>query len=130
MILLDTSIVVAWLDPGHQFHAICSESLDRWTASGLVVSSITYAELASAGRTQESIDDDLALWERLSLDFPAAFRAGQAFRRWGRLTRRPARQPDLVLPDFFIRAQAAVNGYRHLTNDRRRLEAFPEVDFL
>jgi predicted nucleic acid-binding protein len=34
-----------------------------------------------------------------------------------------------VLPDFFIRAQAAVRNLRHLTNDRRRLKSFPDVDF-
>jgi hypothetical protein len=35
-----------------------------------------------------------------------------------------------VLPDFFIRAHAAVLNLRHLTNDRRRLTAWPDVDFL
>jgi hypothetical protein len=35
-----------------------------------------------------------------------------------------------VLPDFLIRAQAAALGCKHLTNDRRRLAAFPEVQFL
>ena len=38
------------------------------------------------------------------------------------------RQP--VLPDFLIRGQAATLGVAHLTNDRRRLRAFPDVDFL
>jgi hypothetical protein len=35
-----------------------------------------------------------------------------------------------VLPDFLIRAQAAALNCRHLTNDRRRLRAFPEVDYI
>lgn len=34
------------------------------------------------------------------------------------------------MPDFLIRAQAAVAGIRHLTNDRRRLAAWTDVDFL
>lgn len=36
---------------------------------------------------------------------------------------------DPVLPDFFIRAQAAVRNLRHLTNDRRRIKSFSDVDF-
>ena len=35
-----------------------------------------------------------------------------------------------VLPDFLIRAQAAALNCRHLTNDRRRLRAFPQVDYI
>jgi predicted nucleic acid-binding protein len=35
-----------------------------------------------------------------------------------------------VVIDFLIRAQAASFGWRQLTNDRRRLRAFPDVDFL
>jgi predicted nucleic acid-binding protein len=34
-----------------------------------------------------------------------------------------------VLPDFFIRAQAAVLNFRHLTNDRRRIKMSADVDF-
>jgi len=35
-----------------------------------------------------------------------------------------------VLPDFLIRAQAAALDCKHLTNDRRRLAAFPDVEFI
>jgi hypothetical protein len=35
-----------------------------------------------------------------------------------------------VLPDFLIRGQAAVLDMPHLTNDRRRIHVFPDVDFL
>ncbi|SRR6266446_1582543 len=130
MILLDTSVIVAWLDPDHQFHRVCTAAITHWRPSGLVVSNISCAELAARGRTQESIDEDLATFDRLLLDWESSFRAGQAFRRWGRQTRRRPKEHDPVLPDFFIRSQAAVRNYRHLTNDRRRLEAFPDVEFL
>ena len=134
MILVDTSIIVAWLEPDHEFHRECSAALTHWASDDvgdqLAVSNITYAELASGGRTQQSVDEDLVRFKRLLLDWDSSFRAGQAFRRWGRLTRRRIKDHDPVLPDFFIRAQAAVRGYGHLTNDRRRLEAFPDVEFL
>jgi hypothetical protein len=43
---------------------------------------------------------------------------------------RQGKMDSAVLPDFFIRAQAAVIGCRHLTNDRRRLVHWPDVDFV
>jgi predicted nucleic acid-binding protein len=92
----------------------------------LAVSSVTYAELAAGGRTREAIDDDLQNFQRLELSFDAAFRAGVAFGRY-----RPGGQEQTpVLPDFLIRGQAAVLNVPHLTNDRRRLKVFPDVDFI
>ena len=74
----------------------------------------------------QALEEDLKGFHRVDLDFDAAFRAGQAFGRG----RQGKREPIPVLPDFLIRGQAAALGVPHLTNDRRRLRAFPEVDFL
>ncbi len=127
MILVDTSIIVAWLDPGHPDHLACSQALDRCSAvDELAISSVTFAELAAGGRNRAALDEDLRGFRRVDLSFDAAFRAGQAFGRW-----RPARHESKpVLPDFLIRGHAAALGVPHLTNDRRRLGAFPDVDFL
>ena len=127
MILVDTSIIVAWLDPNHPDHQVCSKALDECSGlEELAISSITFAELAAGGRNREALDTDLRGFRRIDLDFEAGFRAGQAFRRYhfGKQEQKP------VLPDFLIRAQAAVLGVPHLTNDRRRVRAFPDVDFL
>jgi predicted nucleic acid-binding protein len=91
----------------------------------LAVSSVTYAELAAGARAQQGVDEDLKLFQRIELDFEAAWRAGQRFRQY-----RPAKGETVVLPDFFIRGQAAVLNIQHLTNDRRRLSVWPDVDFL
>ena len=126
MILVDTSVVVPWLDSHHPHHAACKAALRRWANEDqLALSAVTYAELAAAGRTRESIDEWLVDFERIELDFEASFRAGQAFGR-----AHPGKSKKPVLPDFFIRAQAAVLGLRHLTNDRGQLQAFPEVEYL
>jgi len=125
MILVDTSVIVAWLDRSHPQHRRCWAALRASAAQDeLAVSSVTYAELAAGARTREGVDEDLREFSRLELDFPSAWRAGLAFRqhRSG-----PADSP--VLPDFFIRAQAAVHNLPHLTNDRRRLAPWPDVDF-
>lgn len=127
MILVDTSVIVAWLDEAHDAHFPCEEALTRWAGQDrLAVSSVTYAELAAGGRTREAVDEDLRIFQRIDLDFKAAWKAGLAFGRYF-----PGKSEDKpVLPDFLIRGQAAVLGCRHLTNDRRRLRAFPEVEFL
>jgi predicted nucleic acid-binding protein len=125
VILVDTSVIVAWLDGDHPQHRACLSAIESWALRDrLAVSSVTYAELAAGGRTREALDEDLRDFEKIQLDIDDAWRAGMAFRRY---RRKP--NDDPVLPDFFIRAQAAVRNLRHLTNDRRRIKVFPDVDF-
>jgi len=70
--------------------------------------------------------EPLGTWcNRVDLDFNASWRAGQTFRN-----HRPSKGDTPVLPDFLIRAQAAVLDIRHLTNDRRRLAAWTDAEFL
>ena len=127
MILVDTSVIVAWLDPTHEEHRACLESLEHWAGvEELAVSSATYGELAAGGRTRQAVDEDLKHFRRIELDFEACWRAGVAFSRAS--SAKDGRRP--VLPDFLIRGQAAALGCRHLTNDRRRLTSFPEVQFV
>jgi predicted nucleic acid-binding protein len=126
MILVDTSIIVAWSDTSHKHHRQCLEAIVHWSGKDqLAVSSVSYAELAAGARTREGVDEDLAGFVRLELDFASAWRAGLAFRQY-----RPAKLDSLVLPDFLIRAQAAVHNLPHLTNDRRRVAPWPDVDFI
>jgi predicted nucleic acid-binding protein len=127
MILVDTSVIVAWLDRSHPHHQECTETLAAWAKKySLAVSAVTFAELSAGARTKEGIEEDLRGFHRVTLDFEAAWRAGAAFRQY-----RPGKgESGPVLPDFLIRAQAACLHYRHLTNDRRRLPVWPDVDFL
>jgi predicted nucleic acid-binding protein len=126
MILVDTSVIVVLLDNTHKHHRECVTSIVSWAARDqLAISSITYAELAGGGRTREAVDEDLKGFTRVELDFDAAWRAGRAFRQY-----RSSKGDEPVLSDFLIRAQAAVLDLPHLTNDRRRLSAWPDVDFL
>jgi hypothetical protein len=74
--------------------------------------------------TRAAVDEDLRDFEQIPLDTNAAWRAGVAFRQYRRKD-----HDDPVLPDFLIRAQAAVLNLPHLTNDRRRIRAFTDVDF-
>jgi predicted nucleic acid-binding protein len=125
VILVDTSVIVAWLDKNHPQHRACLAAMEAWARRDqLAVSCVTVGELAAGGRTRDAVEEDLRDFEKIPLDADAAWRAGQAFRQY---RRKDAEDP--VLPDFFIRAQAAVQNLRHLTNDRRRIRSFSDVDF-
>lgn len=125
MILVDTSVIVAWLDRTHPEHKASVEAIEYWARRGrLAASTVTHGELAAGGRTREAVNEDLRDFEIISLDANAAWRAGVAFRQYRRKD-----SDDPVLPDFFIRAQAAVLNLPHLTHDRRRIKSFPDVDF-
>jgi hypothetical protein len=73
-----------------------------------------------------AVDEDLKLFSRIDLSFDAAWRAGTAYGRIYPSSK--DRKP--VLPDFLIRGEAAALGCKHLTNDRRRMSAFPELEFV
>jgi predicted nucleic acid-binding protein len=127
MILVDTSVIVAWLDGTHEDHRACSVALEQWAGQDeLAVSAVTYGELAAGGRTRQAVEEDLRDFQKIDLGFEAAWRAGLAFGR----TYPTVKDRKPVLPDFLIRAQAAALNCKHLTNDRRRLTAFPEVDYI
>ena len=125
MILVDTSVIVAWLDQKHPDHRPCAAAIEKWIQRDqLAVSAVTFAELAAGARTREHVEEALALFQRLEVDFDDAWRAGVAFRQYRR-----NEKDSPVLPDFFIRAQAAARNIPHLTRDRRRIKSFPDVDF-
>jgi predicted nucleic acid-binding protein len=126
MILVDTSVIVPWLDKQHAAHEACTAAIEEWVQRDeLGVSAVTFAELAAGARTREHVEEALKIFHHIPMDFDSAWRAGQAFRQYRRKT-----NDDPVLPDFFIRALAASLSVPHLTNDRRRIKLFPEVDFL
>ena len=127
MTLVDTSIIVAWLDRNHDDHDKCRDALTAALGKGpCAVSSVTFAELAAGGRTREAVDEELEIFTRWELSFDEAWIAGMAF---GRTYARKEKSGP-VLPDFFIRAQAQARECMHLTNDHRRLAAFPQVEFV
>ena len=125
--LVDTSVIVAWLDGTHEDHRACCQALEHWAGQDqLAVSAVTYAELAAGGRTRQAVDEDLRDFQTIELGLEASWRAGLAFGR----AYSGARDRKPVLPDSLILAQSAVLNCQHLTNDRRRLTAFPEVEYI
>ena len=88
-----------------------------------------HAELSLSFGTVEALD---AMVSRLRLEHaplprPALFLAGKAFLQY----RRRGGTKTQVLPDFFIGAQAAVNGWPLLTGDAARYRSyFPTVELI
>lgn len=124
MILIDTSTIVAWLDAGHEHHDSSARAISLAIAEDdTAISVVTLAELAAGGRTPDSLAGPLAPMLRTEVTEADAWLAGRVFARTPRKQLAP-------LPDFFIRAQAAERGWKHLTNDRRRLTWWPEVEFV
>ena len=130
MLLVDTNVLVDILqnDPQWADWSIAQmraqSSLHR-----LVINPIIYAEVSLSFSTIEALDDvvgTLAL-ELREIPRPALFLAAKAFAQY----RRRGGSKLQVLPDFFIGAHAAVEGWPLLTRDARRFKTyFPTLEVL
>ena len=124
MILVDTPVIVAWLDPRHPSHDACWRALDGCAAvDELAVSVVTLCELAAMGCSAKLLGEDLRGFTRLSLDAELALRAGSAFARED--TKRKA-----SLLQFLIWSQAAASKLPLLVLRAPKGWAAREVDFL
>lgn len=127
MVLVDTHVLLdvltddpAWADWSVHQLRIHSQVHD------LVINPIIYAELSLAFESVEALDAAVADLRLLvhELPRPALFLAGKAFLEY----RRKGGTKSSVLPDFFIGAHAAVQGWAVLTRDARPYRSyFPSV---
>jgi predicted nucleic acid-binding protein len=130
MLLVDTNVLVDVLQNDPQW-ADWSISQMRAQASlhALVINPIIYAEVSLSFSTLEALEDvvrTLAL-ELLEIPRPALFLAAKAYAQY----RRRGGSKLQVLPDFFIGAHAAVEGWPLLTRDANRFKTyFPTLEVL
>src|ERR1017187_4897717 len=109
MILVDTSVIVAWLDGNHPHHSACAKSIEHWAQrERLAVSSVSFGKVAAGGGPGEAGEQGFSDFEKIPGYMDACWRAGMTFRQYRRKN-----SGDPVLPDFFIRAQAAVLNLPH-----------------
>jgi len=102
---------------------------DALERGALFINQVIYAEISTGFRTPEECDWALGeRWvERIPMPWPASFLAGRAFVEYRR-RRGLKRSP---LPDFFIGAHAAVEGWSLLTRDPNRYRTyFPTVELI
>jgi len=106
--------------------AAMERAADRYR---LVINPIIYGEVSIRYSRIEELDAALprTLFDREAIPYEAAFLAGKAFlayRRRGGTRRSP-------LPDFFIGAHAAVDGYQLMTRDAARYRTyFPKLPLI
>ena len=128
MLLVDTNVLVDVLQDDPQW---AGWSIGQLRAQAkiheLVINPVVYAELSLSFSTFESLDRvvetmQLALRE---IPRPALFLAGKAYLQY----RRRGGSKAQVLPDFFIGAHAAVEGWPLLTRDAGRFRTyFPSLE--
>jgi predicted nucleic acid-binding protein len=128
MLLVDTNVLVDVLQDDPQW-ADWSISQLRAQASihQLVINPIVYAEMSLSFLTLEGLDSavsTLAL-ELREIPRPALFLAAKAYAQY----RKRGGSKLQVLPDFFIGAHAAVEGWPLLTRDASRFKTyFPTLE--
>ena len=130
MLLVDTNVLVDVLQNDPQW-ADWSIAQMRAQAKlhALAINPVIYAEMSLSFSTLEALDDvvlTMAL-ELREIPRPALFLAARAYA----LYRRRGGNKGQVLPDFFIAAHAAVEGWPLLTRDASRFKTyFPTLDVI
>ena len=128
MLLVDTNVLVDVLQNDPQW---AEWSIAQLRAQAqlheLVINPVIYAELSLSFSTFEALDRVLATMELAihEVPRPALFLAGKAYLQY----RRRGGGKAQVLPDFFIGAHAAVEGWPLLTRDASRFRTyFPSLE--
>lgn len=130
MLLVDTNVLVDVLQNDPQW---ADWSIAQMRAQArlhvLAINPVIYAEMSLSFSTIETLDDvvrTMAL-EMREIPRPALFLAAKAFAQY----RRRGGSKAQVLPDFFIGAHAAVEGWPLLTRDASRFRTyFPTLEVL
>ena len=130
MLLVDTNVLVDVLQDDPQW---ADWSIGQLRAQAqiqeLVINPVVYAEMSLSFTTLEALDAVVAKMELTLQEIPrpALFLAGKAFAQY----RRRGGGKAQVLPDFFIGAHAAVQGWTLLTRDASRFRTyFPSLRVL
>jgi predicted nucleic acid-binding protein len=129
-VLVDSNVLFDILTEDQRWRTWSSAALVRAANHGrLIINPIIYGELCVGFDTIEAADEALptSVFEREPIPYEAAFLAAKAYGSY----RRRAWTKTSPLPDFYIGAHAAVNGYRVLTRDVARYRTyFPKLTLI
>lgn len=125
--LVDSNVVLDVVTDDQEWGDWSAAMLSQAAQEGrLLINPIIYAEVACRFTRIEDLDEVLPAeyFTREPLPWAAGFLAARAFLAY---RRRGGTRPT-PLPDFFIGAHAAIQGYTLLTRDRRRYRTyFPKL---
>ena len=128
MLLVDTNVLVDVLQNDPQWADWSIAQLRaQATLHALAINPVVYAEISLSFSTLEALDEVVVTLglEVCEIPRPALFLAAKAYAQY----RRRGGSRQQVLPDFFIGAHAAVQGWPLLTRDARRFRTyFPTLD--
>lgn len=130
MLLVDTCVLVDVLqnDPEWAGWSI-AQMRAQASMHALVINPVIYAEISLSFSTLEALDAVVATLalEVREIPRPALFLAAKAYAQY----RKRGGSKLQVLPDFFIGAHAAVEGWPLLTRDANRFRTyFPTLEVL
>jgi predicted nucleic acid-binding protein len=123
MLLVDTNVLVDVLQDDPQW---ADWSIGQLRAQArlhqLAINPVIYAEISLSFSTLEALDEVIDTLGLVVHDIPrpALFLAAKAFARY----RQRGGSRQQVLPDFFIGAHAAVQGWPLLTRDASRFRSY------
>jgi len=130
MVLVDTNVLVDVLQDDPQWADWSTAQLRAQAIlHALVINPIIYAEMSLSFSTLEDLDDVVLTMELelREIPRPALFLAAKAYAQY----RRRGGSKTQVLPDFYIGAHAAVEGWPLLTRDASRFKTyFPTLDVI
>jgi predicted nucleic acid-binding protein len=123
MVLVDTNVLVDVLQNDPQWaEGSIAQLRAQAKLHALAINPVIYAEMSLSFSTLEALDEvvlTMAL-ELREIPRPALFLAARAYT----LYRRRGGSKGQVLPDFFIGAHAAVEGWSLLTRDAGRFKTY------
>lgn len=123
MLLVDTNVLVDIVQDDPQWAEWSIAQLRAQAAiHALAINPVIYAELSLSFATLEALDKVVDTMQLALREVPPAalFLAGKAFLQY----RRRGGHRTQVLPDFFIGAHAAVQGWPLLTRDASRFRTY------
>jgi len=130
MLLVDTNVLVDVLQDEPQWAEWSIAQLRAQAkVHALAINPVIFAEISLSFSTIEALDAVVTQMELTVYEIPkpALFLAAKAFAQY----RRRGGSKAQVLPDFFIGAHAAVQGWPLLTRDASRFRTyFPNLEVL
>ena len=126
MILVDSCVLIDVFDFDEIWNEWSLASLNNCKSEGLRINAVVYAEVAPSFKNASQFDNTLAELDLIYSDInpAAAWRAAQAYEQY----RQNKGVQKMILPDFYIGAQAEVMKWTVLTRDQSRFQTyFPGV---
>ena len=126
MILVDSCVLIDVFDFDERWNKWSLAALNNCKNEGLRINAVIYAEVAPSFKSASQFDSTLAELDLTYSDINslAAWRAAQAYEQY----RQNKGAQKMILPDFYIGAQAEVMKWAVLTRDQSRFRTyFPKV---